>query len=209
MKGKALVSPATWINDADILDDQAAAQAWADKSGLLRFIFAGRLTSEKGVASLLDALEDLDRRGIKICFDMIGKGELQDLCEERLKNLKNVRARMLSLVPYGPAFFELVRGYDAVVVPSLSDEQPRIIFDAYSQAVPVIASATPGHRDILREDTGAMFPVGDAGALASVLEGYSDRRDELRKLGLAARDVSRSYTHKAMHEVRARLIRDL
>jgi hypothetical protein len=39
-------------------------------------------------------------------------------------------------------FLSLLRGFDGALVPSLSDEQPRILYDAFSQAVPVIGSAT-------------------------------------------------------------------
>lgn len=209
MKGKAHVSPATWINEADILDDAAAADAWAAKTGTLKFIFAGRLTSQKGLLTLLDALEELDRRGVELCCDIIGQGELQELCDQRLTGLTHVQAKTLPLVPYGKRFFELIRRYDAVIVPSLSDEQPRIIFDTYSQAMPVVASSTSGHRDCVHEETGALFPAGVAHALADLLEGLNGRRDALHARGIAARDVSRTYTHKAMHAKRADLIRNL
>lgn len=209
MTGKALVSPATWINEADILSRASAADAWSSKSGPLKFIFAGRLTAQKGLLTLLDALEELDRRGVEIVFDIIGQGEMHDLCKQRLAGLAHVRANLLPLVPYGKAFFSLIRGYDAIVVPSLSDEQPRIIFDAYSQAVPVIASATSGHRDCVGQDTGSLVPVADARALADLLDRFGGQRDALRAFGMAARDVALSHTHKAMHAVRADLIRDM
>ncbi len=49
----------------------------------------------------------------------------------------SVRVSLLEPVSYG-TFLNLLRGFDAILVPSLSDEQPRPIFDAFSQAVPVL-----------------------------------------------------------------------
>src|SRR5437763_3525524 len=55
--------------------------------------------------------------------------------------------RLLDPVPPGAPFLALVRRYHALLLPSLSDEQPRVVLDAASQAVPAIASDTDGLRD--------------------------------------------------------------
>jgi glycosyltransferase involved in cell wall biosynthesis len=203
-KGQTMVTPATWINEEDILSAEAAVEAWKEKSDDRRFIFAGRLTQEKGVLVLLDALSELDRRGVRLKLDLIGEGPLEKQCKQALAALTNVASQHLPPQPYGKPFFEWIRGYSGVIIPSLSDEQPRIVFDAYSQAVPVVASDTSGHRDCVRHaQTGVLFKVGDASALVEALMRTETDPGQLRDLGLSARAEALEYTHKAMHATRA------
>jgi glycosyltransferase involved in cell wall biosynthesis len=206
------VNPATWINEADVLTPDATEQAWKRKCAEvrtgLRVLFAGRLTSEKGVEVLLAACRLLEARGAPICIDIIGDGALRSACEEAAQRTP-ARVRVLKQVPYGPEFLALLRSYHAIVVPSVSDEQPRIIFDAYSQAVPVIASDTDGNRPHVSDETGTLVAKGSAEALALALEAFAADSDALRRRGTAARDLAATMTHEQMHISRSHLMHDL
>jgi glycosyltransferase involved in cell wall biosynthesis len=119
-----------------------------------------------------------------------------------------VRLELLDPVPYGASFFELVRSYHGLVVPSLTDEQPRIVFDANAQAVPVIASDTDGLRPHVEHDeTGWLVPPGDVAALAAAIERAVASPAELRRMGLAALTKVHGSTHRAMHVVRSHILR--
>jgi glycosyltransferase involved in cell wall biosynthesis len=112
-------------------------------------------------------------------------------------------------VPYGRPFLDLLRGYDAVLLPSLSDEQPRLLFDAFSQAVPVIGSATGGLRDLVEPgQSGRLLPAGNASALADAMIEASANRAELRAMGVAALAKARGQTHRAMHRKRHEILLD-
>jgi glycosyltransferase involved in cell wall biosynthesis len=198
------------VNDADVLGARAASLGWESKlREPVRLLFAGRLVAPKGVGTLLDALRALEARGVGAHVDFIGRGEDRDACLAAAAECRSVRISVLEPVPYGNEFFALVRRYHAVIVPSLSEEQPRIVFDANSQAVPVIASDTGGHRPYVEPGrTGWLVPVGDAAALAAAIERAIRSAPELRSMGLAALAEARGRTHQAMHRWRSRLIRD-
>jgi glycosyltransferase involved in cell wall biosynthesis len=207
--GVAEIAPASWINGEDLLSSAAAAHAWELKrSGSVKLLFAGRLTADKGVELLLQALRLLDERGAAIKLDIVGDGALLDTCRHFVRqHIGAVCVRVLDRVAYGPAFFDLVRGYHAVIIPSMSDEQPRVIFDAYAQAVPVIVSDTDGLRPyVLPDQTGWLVPRGDATALANALAHAAGSGAELERMGLHALENARSSTHQAMHERRWRLL---
>jgi glycosyltransferase involved in cell wall biosynthesis len=210
-RGNAHVAPAVWVNDADVLSDRDADAAWdAKEREPARFLLAGRLVSSKGVDVLLEALRLLDARGSRVAVDVIGQGDRRDACVGAAAELRSVRLRVLDPVPYGRPFFELVRRYQAVLIPNLSDEQPRIVFDAYAQGVPVIAADTAGLRPYVDHGaTGWLLPAGDVAALASALERAVGEATVLRAMGLAALRSSRGMTHKAMHRQRARLLHAL
>jgi glycosyltransferase involved in cell wall biosynthesis len=165
------------------------------------------LTAEKGVDTLLDAVRILDRRGERWRLDIIGEGPRRDACRALAEQLRSVRMCVLSEVPYGAKFFDLLGQYHAVVVPSLSDEQPRIVFDAFSQALPVLASSTDGLTPHVKDgETGWLFEANSAEALARVLSEAAKDVARLRQLGLSALAAARGSTHEEMHRRRWRIL---
>lgn len=207
-RGRGFVNPASWINEDEILPDAAAQRSWTDKmanaSHPPAVLFAGRLTQDKGVEVLLEAIGRLQSRGTRVRVDIIGEGPLRDVCEKASRTAGAVAVRLLDPVPYGAPFFELLQRYHAVVVPSLGQEQPRILFDAYSQAVPVIASGTDGIRPhVTAGVTGWLVRPGDAAALAEAIDEFAANVGFARDRGLAARHVAEQLTHRAMHRTRS------
>lgn len=203
------ITPAVWINESDILDDAIAEASWQRKIAQpVRMLFAGRLVPGKGVDVLLSALRLLDDRGVKAQVDIIGQGDRRQACEQAARTFCNVRVSVLNPVPYGAPFFELVRGYHALLLPSVSDEQPRVIFDANSQAVPVIASDTPGIRPhVDHHQTGWLLSSGNPELLATTLERGMANAAELRRMGMTALARTHGHTHTAMHRTRFNILK--
>jgi glycosyltransferase involved in cell wall biosynthesis len=204
---------ASWIDEAIVLGDAVARARWQarrlDGKPVLRLVFAGRLQEDKGLHVLFDALQRLRRAGrTRVQVSIIGAGELEGACREQA-NLSDERVQLEVLEPvaYGEPFFALLRRFDAVLVPSLADEQPRIVYDAYSQALPVLASATPGLQTCVTDGVnGRLFAPADAQALADTIAWAADQTAELQRLGLAALATARATTHQGMHRRRHALI---
>ena len=207
--GRAYVTPAVWINEHDILTEAEAQRSWDQKWATpVRLLFAGRLATSKGVEVLLEALRILDERGAKAKVDVIGEGSLRQSCLAAAAAFSNVQLAVLEQVPYGAPFFELVRGYHAMLIPSLSDEQPRVVFDANAQAVPVVASDTPGLRPHVDDgQTGWLLEPGKAEVLAAAIEMAMAHPQKLRLMGLASLAATYGHTHVAMHRTRARILK--
>jgi glycosyltransferase involved in cell wall biosynthesis len=204
------VTPATWINEEDIASASEARASWASKrTEPVRLLFAARLTSTKGVDVLLSALEHLDAEKKPVLVDVIGDGPRRNACELEVGRLDHVRLRVLSPVEYGAPFFSLLRRYHAALVPSLGDEQPRIVFDAFAQAVPVIASDTDGLRPHVADgETGYLVERGDLIALAAAIARATESPAELERLGMNALARAPRFTHRGMHEERWRILVD-
>lgn len=208
-RGAAYVTPAVWINEIDILDEAIAEALWTSKlAEPVRVLFAGRLVAGKGINVLLSALRILDGRGVNAQVDIIGEGDRRKICEQAARTFRCVCLSILDPVPYGRPFFDVVRRYQALLVPSLTDEQPRIVFDANAQAVAVIASNTAGLRPHVEHGrTGWLLPSGDAEALARMIERAMAAAPKLRSMGMAALATTHGHTHVAMHRTRSHILK--
>lgn len=213
-RGQYAVHPATWI-DADIIVSTAEAQQrWnarlASGRGVLRLLFAGRLIKEKGAEVVLDLARRLSADDAAVRISVIGDGYMRADFEEEAARLGSDILQVLQPVAYGRDFFDVIAAHDAVLVPSLGDEQPRVVYDAYSQAVPVLASSTPGLESCVDDGrTGWLFTAGSMDELHARVHMLAARPDLLREAGLAGRDIAEDNTHDAMHRKRCALIRSV
>jgi glycosyltransferase involved in cell wall biosynthesis len=209
------VIPASWIDEQDILTHVEAEKVWQRKlaapDSRLKILFVGRLVPDKGVLVLLEALRQLGAGDAPIMLNILGEGDLKSECTTVGSELTGVTSvKVLGTVPYGAPLFAMIREYDAVVVPTMSDEQPRIVFDAYSQAVPVLASDTAGLRSCVRKgETGLLTTSNDVTALVTLLQYASQHRSELKQLGLQSLKYAHQMTHQEMHRQRVVLLKDM
>lgn len=209
-EAQSIITPASWIDASDVLDPAAAEQAWAAKPARPRILLAARLTEGKGLSVLLEALSQPEAAGLPVAVDVIGDGPLRPALADAAAALGPDRLRLLDPVPYGAPFLGLLRGYHAALVPSITDEQPRILFDAAAQAVPVLATDTEGHRGLITDGiNGQLFAPGDPQALLAALRRAGGSVDDLRRQGLTARRWAEGRTHQAMHLARARRLAKL
>ncbi|MGD0893182.1 MAG: glycosyltransferase [Terracidiphilus sp.] len=209
------VIPASWIDEQDILTKAEAVQVWQNKlanpDSRLKILFVGRLVPNKGILVLLEALRQLSAGDAPIVLSILGEGDLKSECMTVASELAGVTSvSVLGIVPYGAPLFALIREYDALVVPTISDEQPRIVFDAYSQAVPALASDTAGLRSCVRNgETGLLATANDVTALVALLQYALQNRSELKSLGLQSLKYAHEMTHQEMHRRRVSLLKDM
>lgn len=206
---------ASWIDADAIICDAHAEAIWRAKiernSSGLKILFAGRLDPQKGVSVLLEAMRVVARKNVLVTLDILGSGDLAAQCSEASAELQgSTRVNMLGTVAYGAPLFEVLQRYHAVILPSISDEQPRIVYDAYSQGVPALASGTAGLRDCIHESqTGWLVKPNNVAELSGLIERAAGNLDELRRMGMEALRVARSMTHQRMHLERQLLLLQL
>lgn len=122
------------------------------------FLFLGRLSPEKGLATLFAAWRRVDAELL-----VVGDGPEG----HRLRALAPAGIELRGSVPFAevPA---LLRRARALVLPSISYEaQPRVVLEAYAAGVPVLASRIGGLPDtVLDGGSGLLLPPGDVSAWA-------------------------------------------
>ena len=160
--------------------------------------FVGRMTGEKGLQVLIQAWRTSGLSALSAALVLVGGGP--------------IRARAVAtgaVLPEGPRSPGDVRnfyaGSDVVVLPSVPTRDFRepwglVVNEAFNQGVPVIATDAVGAVAgglVRHERTGLVVPAGDAEALAVALRRMHDEPALRERLGAAAREAVKPYTHDA------------
>ncbi len=155
-----------------------ASTARTVEPGLL--VAVGRLSEEKGFATLLDAVALLrKRRPVRLVI--VGEGPDRVNLEERIKSLQLDDAVELAGFHSNPgAFLERAQLF---VSSSRYEGLGNVIIEALACGVPVVSTDAPyGPREILQDGRwGDLVPVGDARALADAIERRLGQSDDGHK----------------------------
>ncbi|MGN0007643.1 MAG: glycosyltransferase [Alistipes sp.] len=131
------------------------------------FLFFGRLSHEKGVATLIDAFLAKPDAQLKI----VGTGPEEAALKARVGQ---AQAHNIEFLGYrnGDALKETIRDAAFVVVPSeWYENNPMTIVEAYSAGVPVIGARIGGIPEIVDEGkTGFLFDSGNADDLGGRID---------------------------------------
>jgi glycosyltransferase involved in cell wall biosynthesis len=139
-------------------------------------LFAGRLSPEKGILELVEAMQGLDGARLVVA----GDGPLR----ERVPGA-------LGFVPHDE-LAPLYARAAVVACPSRREGFGVACAEAMAHGKPVVAGAVGGLLDLVADgETGLLVPPGDPGALRTALARLLADRDLRRRLGAAARERAR------------------
>jgi glycosyltransferase involved in cell wall biosynthesis len=172
---------------------------WSRRRGV---VFAGRLSAEKGVATLLQAWRLWGREApeLRIVGDGALRGDLESAAE-------GLNVRFLGELPPEATSQEIAQAH-LLVLPSQSFETfGLVVAEAFSVGTPVAVSAIGALPSIVREgDNGVLFPPGDpASLLAAVRQAWQDE-PLLKRLGAGGRrSFEALYTEEANYAALMRI----
>lgn len=208
-KRRTFINPATWVDKSNFATPNAVEHRFKERNdNTLNLLFPSRLVADKGVLVVLAAIEQLRRHDVSINITIMGSGELKENCLRLAKEKHaGVNVQFQDNVNYGEDFFKVIAEHDWVLVPTLKQEQPRIIFDAFSQGTPVIASDTYGIRDITNQDTAFTFETGKPSSLAETILHVARHPELALTMGLAGLQYAAGKTHLQMHQDREKFLK--
>ena len=114
------------------------------------FLFAGRLTAEKGIIELIQNWPDEES------LTIAGTGELQDQVEQLCNSRRNINYHG-TFSPKDPYFYNQ---FESLVFPSSWLEgSPLVVIEAISSGVPVIATSTSSASELIdQSQCGVLMP---------------------------------------------------
>jgi glycosyltransferase involved in cell wall biosynthesis len=152
----------------------------------LHILGVSRLTAQKRLDTLIDALGILRSRGIDAHLRIAGDGDRRPSLEQQAHALGLAPSvEFLGLRPQ-VELVSLYRECDIFVLPSVDEGLGLVLAEALLCGAPLVAARSGGIPDIVRDgETGLLFPPGDPAALAAALERLA--RDPTLARELAAR----------------------
>lgn len=172
---------------------QAPAAPARAAGGPLRIGFLGSLVPSKGLDRLIDVFLRLPPRAAEL--RIAGAGDLQ--YEQLLKRRTASREEVRWLGVVRPEAF--LPELDVLVVPSLYHEPlPRVVVEAFSHGVPVVAARRGGIPEMFRGDCGWLYEPDEGRGLSGILTQILARRDALEPMRAAARAAAREFSYEAM-----------
>ena len=128
-------------------------------------VYAGRLSSEKGVDVLIEAVGRLRASRLELVGDGPERGRLEALAAARAPGRVGFHGR----VPR-ERVLELVSAAAVAVMPSrCHDNQPMAILEAFACGVPVVATSLGGMPELTEGGAGVTVPPDDPDALAGAV----------------------------------------
>ena len=156
--------------------------------------FVGRLSDQKGVDVLMDAMDSYDGDP---GFDLAiaGKGELSDwLAERHSRSSSKERITVLGLVSEAEKRW-LYENSAAIAIPSRFEGLPTVLLESMHAGTPVIMADVNGLGGMVeRSGSGLSVPCEDHHALASAIKTACLSDDKTRSdWGSAGREAARDY----------------
>ena len=165
-------------------------------------LFAGRLTPEKGIATLISAWNRLN--GSALPLKVAGDGPLRD---EVIRHASPGCVEYVGALPRAQVQ-SLMRKASFVVFPSVCYENfPLSIVEAFAAGRPVVASRIGAMAEIIEDGrTGLHFRPGEADDLAAKIEWALGHTAEMARMGREARaDYLLKYTPEKNYEMLTQL----
>ena len=138
-------------------------------AGEVRVIFVGRLSPEKGVTGLLDAMSTM-QSDARPRLTLVGDGPLRPGLERQARELGlDAKVDFLGRLSEPETLAQIARS-DILILPSFMEGLPIVLMEALALGVPVIASRVAGIPELVTDGaTGLLFTPSNWDELATAL----------------------------------------
>lgn len=180
----------------------------ANSDSVLRVLFAGRLSEQKGIPYLIEGALLAKKKGVDFNISLAGEGDLERAIVEKIN--ENELGDCVSLLGFRKDISQLLCDHDVLLLPSLFEGFPVIILESLASGTPVIASKVNGIPEIINDKiNGLLLEPGSSQDVANALEYVSNHRDWLHTASIAALDSVQPFCIETMVENHAKVYQKL
>jgi glycosyltransferase involved in cell wall biosynthesis len=142
-------------------------------NGVKRVLWPGRLVRDKDPLLTVEVLACARERDADFVLDIVGEGHLKEQTRARAEELG-----VSGMINWHPPSQEMPRWFrsaDLLLMTSLFEGMPLVIYEALAMGVPVVAPALPGNMELMDAQSGVLVEPRDdadryADAIVSLLE---------------------------------------
>lgn len=163
-----------WVSPVHTVPNGTADLGFVEKRRALRIGIVGRIAPEKGQAEFLRAAALLAPRAPHVRFVVCGAPLFGDRAYYN-EVLRLAAGLPVEFLDWQEDVGAVMRDLDVLVIPSKREGMPRVLLEAFSAGVPVVAFPVGGIPEIIEDDitgflTRGMRPSDLAASLEEVLE---------------------------------------
>lgn len=160
-------------------DKLSSTHEWSEKA----IVYFGRLSSEKGVSTLIDAVKGLD-----ITLNIVGEGPIGENLKLKVKSEKLDNIRFLGYKTGEELRREIKKSMFVVLPSEWYENYPFSIIETFSLGKPVIGSRIGGIPELVKDnERGLTFESGNRHDLRSKIEYLMNDSDKIAEMGKNAR----------------------
>lgn len=146
-------------------------------------VYVGRLSSEKGIETLIEA-----SKGLGVRLKIIGDGPLKETLEKKCSMEKNLHVDFYGYLTGSTLLNEIKKSMFLVIPSECYENNPRVVIEAFALGKPVVGARIGGIPELVKDwETGLTYTSGDAGDLNSKMKLMIDNKDNLPDMGKNAR----------------------
>lgn len=162
-----------------------------------RFVFMSRITPEKGVELIINAVKILKQEGLDFTVDFYGR--LDNIYKDRFLSLIDGDSSLnycgvLNMTT--PEGYATLSSYDIMLFPSYHPGEgfPGIVLDSYISALPIIASDWHENtRVVIDGETGIITPTNNQNALTNAMRNAIEGKYDLIQMSKNAYNLKDKY----------------
>lgn len=152
------------VDDSFLRSPQAAKV-----TGAPHMCTVARLSAQKGIPLLLEAIAILKQAGEPCTLTIVGDGEMRAEVEELITRLELSNHVHLVGMASSDEIIEHLLNARAMVLPSFAEGLPVVIMEALALSRPVIVSAIAGTPELVNKDCGWLVSAGSVSELAEAI----------------------------------------
>lgn len=147
-------------------------------------IYFGRLSKEKGLLTLIDAVKKINNINLNIA----GEGPMRMTLEDKIKKEKITNVNLLGYKAQNELNIIIRNSLFAVCPSEWFENNPRSVIEAFALGKPVIGARIGGMAELITNGkTGLTFKAGDVADLRAKIEYLLTKPDKIEEMGRNAR----------------------
>lgn len=167
----------------------------------LHLLFVGRLSPEKGIREILEAMKALKEYEIRLSF--VGKGKMErEIREYIAKHHLCDKVELVGPKPWGEELFRYMEMAHCLLLPSYNEGLGMVNLEAMAKGTPVIASNVGGIPDVVHQDENGILIEPHRGdqLKEAILKIYYDEEYRQRLCQGALRTIQENTREKQLEK---------
>jgi glycosyltransferase involved in cell wall biosynthesis len=146
-------------------------------------VYFGRLSYEKGLDVLLDAVKNID-----ITLKIIGTGPMEDCLRKKIKAESITNVQLMGFLSREQIIQDVSKSLFSVLPSLWYENYPNSIIESFALGKPIVASRIGGIPELIRDrENGLLFSTGDSEDLKSKIESMLVDKKMILDMGRKAR----------------------